>query len=255
MIIVISPAKNINEDAQVDNYSLTSIRFLKQSQQLLKQMKAFEPNDLKSLMKISDNIAQLNYQRFQQMNFNDNSQKLLPALKAFNGAVYQSMKVGEFDENDWLFAQNKLRILSGFYGLLNPQDGILPYRLEMGTKLNFESYKNLYQFWDDKINKSLQKDIDNNGDNILINLASNEYFKAVNSKDLNARIITPSFKEYKDGKYKMIAIYAKMARGYMSNYIIKNKISNPEELKLFDMESYTYNDQLSEGDNWVFTRG
>jgi len=220
----------------------------------LTKMKTVDVDEMMSLMKISENLAQLNYQRYQQMQFPLSKFKLLPSLLAFNGAVFQSMNVKSFSDDDWSYAQQKLRMLSGFYGLLRPMDGILPYRLEMGTKLEVGNNKNLYKFWDHKINNLLKEDIDANGDNVLINLASNEYFKAVVAKDIDARIITPTFKEYKDGKYKMIAIYAKMARGLMSAFIIKNKISNPEELKLFDIDNYTYNDQLSEGDNWVFTR-
>ncbi|OYT11224.1 MAG: peroxide stress protein YaaA [Bacteroidetes bacterium 4572_112] len=254
MIIIISPAKNINEDISFDAKQLSNTRFENQTNELLSRAKKLSVKDLMSMMKISENLGQLNYQRYQQMEVPFSNFKLLPALKAFNGAVFQSINVGGFTDEDWKFANDKLRILSGFYGLLRPFDGILPYRLEMGTKLDIGKHKNLYQFWDMKINNLLQNDIDTNGDNVLINLASNEYFKAVKGKELNARIITPTFKEYKDGKYKMIAIYAKMARGMMSNFIIKNKLSNPEEIKLFDTEGYSYNDQLSEGDNWVFTR-
>lgn len=255
MILIISPAKNINESIDFNSESLSATRFDSYSKALLKKMKTVDVNELMSLMKISENLAQLNYQRYQQMEYPFADYKLLPALLAFNGAVFQSMNAKIFSEEEWSFAQEKLRILSGFYGLLRPLDGILPYRLEMGTKLQIGNNKNLYSFWGNKIKEQLQSDINDNGDDVLINLASNEYYKAVVAKEMKARIITPSFKEYKDGKYKMIAIYAKMARGLMSNYIIMNKIQNPDEIKLFNIDGYSYNDKLSDNDNWTFTRG
>lgn len=255
MIIVISPAKNINEDIQLDNFEVSKPRFDAQSKKLLKQLKTLEPDDIKSLMKISENLSQLNYQRFQSMKFPFKQEEIIPALKAFNGAVYQSIKESDFNTVDWGFAQEKLRILSGFYGLLRPMDGIRPYRLEMGTKLVLGEFNNLYQFWGNKITNKLKADLKENGDNILINLASNEYFKSIDTKTLKADIITPLFKDYKDGKYKMIAIYAKMARGLMSRYIIKNRINNVDDLKLFNTDGYEYNDLLSSEKEWVFTRG
>ncbi|MCK5847183.1 MAG: peroxide stress protein YaaA [Bacteroidales bacterium] len=255
MILILSPAKKINDNIDFDNNLLTDTRFDANTINLLKRMKTLKVSDFMSMMNISENLAQLNFQRYQQMEYPFSDYKLLPALSAFNGAVFQSMNVKDFSESDWKFAQEKLRILSGFYGLLRPLDGILPYRLEMGTKINIGDNKNLYQFWNNDINDLLQADINSNGDDILINLASNEYFKAVKTRELKARVITPSFKEYKDGKYKMIAIYAKMARGLMSSFIIKNKIHNPDELKLFNIDGYSFNTQISKGDNWVFTRG
>ena len=206
-------------------------------------------------MQLSPKLAQLNYERFQSMVIPFEHGVAKPALLVFNGDVYQGMGLDTFSIDDLNYAQQKLRILSGFYGLLRPLDGILPYRLEMGTSLKVKQHKNLYEFWGDKIKKNLQRDFDMDAQQVLINLASNEYFKAVNAHQLKARIITPIFKDYKNGNYKIISFYAKKARGMMSAYILKNRIDNPEEIKLFDQDNYLYNDLLSKGDEWVFTRG
>jgi cytoplasmic iron level regulating protein YaaA (DUF328/UPF0246 family) len=188
------------------------------------------------------------------MNLPFDPKQTKPALLVFSGDVYQGMEPTSFSVADLEYAQHKLVILSGFYGLLRPLDGILPYRLEMGTHLKIRNHPHLYSFWGNKLLKKIQSAIDEQGDNVLINLASNEYFKAANASKLKARIITPVFKEYKDGSYSMVSFYAKRARGLMSAYILKNRIQNPEEIKLFDLEGYQYNDLLTKGEQWVFTR-
>ncbi len=255
MILIISPAKNINFDVEMPSIELTEVRFAKEAKHLLNILKEFSATDIASLMGISAKLAQLNFERYQLMEIPYGQSVSKAALLVFNGAVFQGMDVLSFENHDLEFSQKKLRILSGFYGLLRPLDCIMPYRLEMGTSLKVDKYKNLYEFWGNKINLLLQNDLKENGDDVLINLASNEYFKAIKQKELNARIITPVFKDYKNGQYKMIAIYAKKARGMMAAYILKNKIDNPDEIKHFDFLGYEYNDLLSENDNWVFTRG
>jgi len=255
MIVIISPAKNINFDNIQEPPFSSEIRFQDESEQLLNELKKYGHNEIVKLMKVSNKISLLNFERYQSMSFPFESKETKAALLVFNGAVFQSMNIDSFSSSDLYYAQNKLRILSGFYGLLRPLDGIMPYRLEMGTKLKVKSQKNLYSFWGNKLTKILQKDIDDNGDNILINLASNEYFKAINTKILNARIISPEFKDFKNDKYKVISIYAKQARGMMSEFILKNRIENPDEIKLFNTGGYQYNDIMSSDDNWVFTRG
>lgn len=255
MLLIISPAKNINFDVKEAGIELSEIRFSKESKLLLNKLKEYSASDIANLMGISAKLAQLNFERYQTMEIPYHKSDSKAALLVFNGAVFQRIDVRSFGNCDLEFSQKKLRILSGFYGLLRPLDCIMPYRLEMGTALKMGTNKNLYEFWGDKLNLLLQKDLKENGDDVLINLASNEYFKAVKSKDLKARIITPVFKDYKNGQYKMIAIYAKKARGMMTSYIIKNKIENPDEIKLFDAEGYQFNDLLSENDTWVFTRG
>ncbi|RLD44344.1 MAG: peroxide stress protein YaaA [Bacteroidetes bacterium] len=255
MIVIISPAKNINFDNNQEVPFSSEIRFPNESEELLHELKKYTSSDISKLMKVSSKISQLNFERFQSMNFPFDSNETKSALLVFNGAVFQSMNINTFSKSDLEYAQQKLRILSGFYGLLRPLDGIMPYRLEMGTHLPVKLYKNLYSFWGDKLTTTLQNDIDENGDDILINLASNEYFKAINTKKINARIITPEFKDFKNDKYKVISIYAKQARGMMSKFILTNRIEKPDELKLFNTAGYQYNDNMSTSDKWVFIRG
>jgi cytoplasmic iron level regulating protein YaaA (DUF328/UPF0246 family) len=205
------------------------------------------------LMSISPKLGELNANRFQtwQLPFTPGNAK--QALLAFKGDVYTGLDADTFSESDFAFSQKHLRILSGLYGVLKPLDLIQPYRLEMGTKLGNARGPNLYHFWDNKLTESLDKELESD-DNVLINLASNEYFKSVKVKSLKARMITPVFKDMKNGQYKMISFYAKKARGLMSAYIIKNKLEEVESLKGFDSEGYCFNPDMSKGDEWVFTR-
>jgi len=173
---------------------------------------------------------------------------------AFKGDVYTGLDAESLTEEDLNFAQDHLRILSGLYGILKPLDLMQPYRLEMGTKFNNQRGKNLYTFWGDIICDQLNSELSQDKTAVLINLASNEYYKAVKEKNLNARIITPAFKDWKNGQYKMISFYAKKARGLMTRYIIQNRIEDPEQLKGFDLEGYRFAESMSEGDNWTFIR-
>ena len=205
-------------------------------------------------MKVNSQIAELNYERFFRWNPDFNMENANHTLLSFKGDVFLGIDALSFTHDDFKFAQSHLRVLSGLYGLLRPLDLMQPYRLEMGTKLDTEEGKNLYEFWGSDITEGLNKQLKKIKSDTLINLASNEYFKSVKPKELNATIITPAFKEYKNGEYKMIGIYAKKARGLLSRYIIKNKLSDPEDLKSFNEEGYRFNKTLSKGNNWVFTR-
>jgi len=255
MIIVISPAKTLDFSKQDYTDSKSEITFAKQSESLISILKQYTVSEIKDMMKISDKLALLNFDRFQEWKFPFNSEKTKQALLAFKGDVYEGIDAASFSAEDFEEAQNKLRILSGLYGILKPMDLILPYRLEMGTKLDNEKGSNLYAYWDDLLTEHLNKDLQKNG-NILINLASNEYFKSLKKKNIDAEIITPVFKDFKNGNYKMISFYAKKARGMMTRYIIQNKLTDPEDLKNFDMEGYSYNDRLTTKPNeLVFTRG
>lgn len=250
MITLISPAKTLD-------YSDTSIQlsstpdFKKEIQQLVGIMKKKKPSHLKSLMNVSDDLATLNVERYQQFGKDFTFHNAKQALLAFKGDVYTNIDVDEFSEEDFEFAQSHLRILSGLYGLLKPLDLIQPYRLEMGTRLSNPKGRDLYSFWGTKIAKAINEVMD---DDYVINLASQEYFKSVNQKALKAEVITPVFKEYRDGGYKVIGIFAKQARGMMTNYIIKNRINEPEKLKLFEESGYEYDDKLSGENEWVFVR-
>lgn len=254
MLIVISPAKTLDfENARIVK-NKTNPEFTTQAKQLISILKQLDEDDLMQLMKISDKLAALNYLRFKQWQPEPDNEFARQALCAFKGEVYTGLNVDEWEENTFAFAQEHMRILSGLYGVLRPLDQISPYRLEMGIKLENKKGKNLYEFWGDSITKSIQKQLNEQGDNVLINLASNEYFKSINPKKLQAEIITPVFKDFKNGDYKVISFFAKKARGLMSRYILENELANPEDIKHFDAEGYFYNDKLSKGNEWAFTR-
>lgn len=254
MIAVISPAKSLEfEQKEPENYTLP--RMPKETRQLVGVLKEKDPEDLKNLMNISDNLAELNAGRFQSFVSRHTSKNSKPCVFSFKGDVYRGLDVESLTEKDLEYAQDHLRILSGLYGLLRPMDLIQPYRLEMGTKLAFDDYQTLYGFWGEKIVKILNKDLKAQGDDILINLASNEYFSSIDKSSLKAQIIDVEFKDFKNGEYKIISFYAKKARGLMSRYLIKNQLKDPEKLKLFDYEGYFYDDKSSTENKLVFLRG
>ena len=255
MLILISPAKTLDYSVSVPDIKATKIQFPKESLELINGLKKLNSKGVQELMNISPKLAQLNFERFQEYNYPFDNEKIKPALLVFKGEVFVGINAVNFSVDDLYYAQNHLRILSGLYGLLRPMDSILPYRLEMGTKYSTKKHKHLYDFWGMKINEAVQDELNKQRDKVLINLASNEYYKSVKAAKLDAEIITPQFKDYKNGEYKMISFFAKKARGLMTNFILKNRIQNPEELKLFNMEGYEFNHQLTEGNKWVFTRG
>jgi cytoplasmic iron level regulating protein YaaA (DUF328/UPF0246 family) len=254
MIVVISPAKSLYEHCPIHFERHTEIDFFPEAEKIVSVMKKKKPAQLAKLMDISPKLAELNFQRFQAWNPLFTPENSWQALLMFNGDVYQGLKAETFTATDFEIAQQKLRILSGVYGLLKPLDRIQPYRLEMGTNLTVSGKKNLYDFWKTKITAKINQELEQTERKILVNLASNEYFSAIDSRKLKARIITPSFKENKDGKYQMVSFFAKRARGLMSRFIIQNNISDPEEMKAFDGEGYYFNNELSGENNWVFTR-
>lgn len=255
MKILISPAKSLDFDNKALTEEFSQPQFLKSSEQLMKKLKKKSNKDLKALMKISDSLAALNVERNKNWKTPFDIDNAKQALYCFTGEVYRGIDVNSMDENDLNYTQDHLRILSGLYGILKPLDLIQPYRLEMGTKLQVEKdVNNLYQFWNESITEHLNKELKNSNEKTIVNLASNEYYKVIKEKLLNAQVITPVFKDFKNGEYKVIMTYAKFARGLMTRYIIKNKIDSPEKIKLFDMEGYSYDDNLSDGNNWVFTR-
>jgi hypothetical protein len=229
--------------------------FRKESEQIMKKLSAQSKKKLMDLMSISDNLGELNYERNQIWEFpEEGNEHAKQAVLAFTGDVYIGMNPKVFSKTDVEYAQNHLRILSGLYGLLRPMDLILPYRLEMGTDLKIGTKKNLYDFWGNKIAKAINESLKGHEEKVLVNLASNEYFKAVKAKEIEGEIISPEFKDEKNGKLKIISFYAKKARGMMSNYIIKNKIAHVEDLKGFDYEGYRFNQELSTPNKPVFTR-
>ncbi|MDY0375379.1 MAG: peroxide stress protein YaaA [Desulfobacterium sp.] len=254
MLTVISPSKTL--DFKSRSYpSHTTPFFSTHIQEIVDHMKTLSGEDLEELMKISPKLAALNYERYQNFNFPFVRENSHQALLAFKGDVYQGIAVDDYLDGDFDFAQDHLRILSGLYGLLRPLDLIQPYRLEMGLRLSGPWGKNIYQFWEDRITDRINEEVlESEGDRVLVNLASNEYFKAVRPRGLKSDLVNVHFKEKKDDGFKIIGIHAKRARGVMADFIIKNRINRVEELKPFDLNGYEFNSTLSTQEDWVFTR-
>ena len=254
MIAIISPSKTQDFSSNGQPEAFSQPQFIEQSEMLVKELRKKKTADIKSLMEVSDKIAELNYERYRQFKTPFTPEDAKQALFAFKGDVYTGIDTENYQQGELEFAQDHLRILSGLYGLLRPLDLIQPYRLEMKIKLKNRRGKDLYTFWGNRLTEALNSDFENQPNKVLINLASNEYFKALDKKKLKAEIITPVFKEHKNGKYSVIAIFAKKARGMMTDFIIKNKTEEAEELKTFSQDGYEYSEQLSQGNEWVFIR-
>ena len=254
MLTVISPAKKLDYSSSLSAAAHTQPALLKHSQELLEGLKKLSPQGVCKLMGLSDKLGALNYERFQEWSAPFNEQNARQAVLAFKGDVYQGLGADSMSNAELQWAQDHLRILSGLYGLLRPLDLMQAYRLEMGTKFANQRGGDLYSFWDGIITAELNEQL-TDADAVLLNLASNEYFKAVKQKNIRARIVTPVFMDSKDGKYKIISFFAKKARGLMAAFIIKGKITDVEDIKNFDSDGYSFNSALSEGDRWVFTRG
>ena len=249
MLAVISPSKTQDfEPAQISVFTQT--RQIEQSQVLVDLLKDKTQDDIASLMSISDKLSKLNFDRFQTFSTPFTLSNAKQALLAFKGDVYNGIDAPNLSLDDLEFAQGHLRMLSGLYGVIRPLDLIQPYRLEMGTKLKNSQGKNLYEFWNDQISQVLNED----ESEVIINLASNEYFKGIDKNSINAKIINIAFKELKHDVYKIIGIYAKRARGLMVNYMIKNRLTEPESLKDFNVEGYQFRQAMSDDLTWVFTR-
>lgn len=252
MKILISPSKTIDFDSNLVNKLHSKPQFLKQTNELVNILKTFQKEDIAKLMKISDNLSKLNYDRFQSFTEEFNLKNSKQAILIFKGDVYEPIKVKKYDNEDFAFMQENLRIISGLYGILRPMDIIKPYRLEMSTRLKNNSGSDLYKFWGNKLVELLNNEV--KSDEVIINLASNEYFKAINKKISKAKILDIEFKENKSGQYKIIGIMAKKARGNMVNYIVKNRIDNYNELKNYNVDNYTYSEELSSPEKLSFVR-
>lgn len=253
MIVLLSPAKTLDYNIEYNN-GHSQPRLLSESTLLVENLRGKSVDDIRALMKVSDNIAVLNHQRFQAFETPFNTDNAKPAALVFKGDVYQGLDANSLDEESLDFAQKHIRILSGLYGILRPLDLMQPYRLEMGTKLQNDKGKNLYEFWGNQITDLINEDLVENNNNIIINLASNEYFKSVKKKALQGQIYDIQFKENRNGIYKIIAFNAKKARGRMARYIAQNKITNAEALKAFDWDNYLFNEDLSNDTTFCFTR-
>lgn len=254
MILVISPAKTLDYDSELPVKSHSMPPFLEDSSLLIKELKKKTVEDIKGLMKLSDKLAELNVERYKKWSQPFNETNARQSMFAFKGDVYVGLDAYSLDENEIDFAQDHLRILSGLYGVLKPLDLMQPYRLEMGTKMKNARGKNLYEFWGSKISELLNAELKGKKSNVLVNLASNEYYSAVKKNALNAEVITPQFLDCKNGNYKMISFYAKKARGMMCSWVIKNKIDNPEDLVKFDVAGYRLCQERSKPMNPIFIR-
>jgi len=254
MLITLSPSKGQDFEKPGRTKKHSNPADLKDSELLIKELRKIKSKQLQELMAVSENIAKLNVDRYQSFTTPFTTKNAKQAIFAFKGDVYGGLDLDKFTEDDYVYAQDHLRILSGLYGCLRPLDLIQPYRLEMKTKLKNERGENLYQFWDDQITKSLNKELKKQQEPVLVNLASNEYFKSVKPKLLAGRLLNINFKETKDGKTRVVAIFAKRARGMMADYIIRNRIENPEDIKKFRAEGYRFNKSLSDDKQWTFER-
>ena len=252
MKIVVSPAKSLNFESPLPIQNYTESLFLKDAETIQKTLKKKKPKQLMELMDISEKLADLNWERNQNWSLPFSPENARPAVFAFDGDVYTGLDAYTIPMDKFPILEDKLRILSGLYGVLKPLDLMQPYRLEMGTSLPIGTKKNLYEFWKKKVTASLNSELQEN--ELFINLASNEYFSAVDTKTLKVPVITPEFKDYKDGKLKMISFFAKKARGLMVRYIIDTNAETIEDLKQFNYDGYAFDANLSKGNTLVFTR-
>jgi uncharacterized protein len=254
MLILISPAKNLDYSPPLIEVSRTVPRMADDTAALAKVTVKLSRADIAKMMHLSDKLADLNWHRFQSLKSALDSDDTLQAALAFNGDVYQGLSARTLASDDLDWAQQHLRILSGLYGLLRPLDAIAPYRLEMGTRLKTRRGTSLYDYWGAKISKALNADLADSAEPVVVNLASTEYFSAVDKKALKARIVTCHFKEIKDGEARILSFYAKKARGMMARFAIEGRIDKPEGLKEFNVEGYQFDAAISKLNDWVFTR-
>lgn len=254
MLILLSPAKSLDYDSELLTGRSSVPRLLDDSEELVGILRKLSAKQVGDLMGVSEKLAELNAERFQVWERDFTKENSRAAILAFTGDVYQGMELGEWSDADFLLAQKRVRILSGLYGVLRPLDLMQAYRLEMGTRLENKRGKNLYEFWGDKVTEVLNRDLKGSGNELVVNLASQEYFKSVKSKLLDGELITPVFKDEKGGKYKIIAFFAKKARGMMADYLVRNEVTDVAGLKKFKTAGYKYCAKESKGGEIVFLR-
>lgn len=254
MIAVISPAKTLDYESRCPSVSVSQPDFLDEAEELVGVLRRKRRPQLRELMHISEKLADENYLRYQDWRRPFSEDNARPALLAFKGDVYTGFDLDAYTKRDFSFAQKHLRILSGLYGVLRPLDLMQPYRLEMGTALKTARGRDLYAFWDAAITEAINSALAETRAKTLVNLASQEYFRSIRDDAVNGTVVTPVFKDLKNGNYKILSFYAKKARGMMADYLIRNRLKKAEDLKGFDRAGYRFDEELSEGDTWVFTR-
>ena len=252
MKILLSPAKSLNFKSNLPTKIHSEPCFLKEANFLNSILKSKKPSEISDLMHISSSLGDLNYERFQQWSPSPNKENARQAIYAFSGDVYKGIDSYTIKNDKIDFMQNSIRILSGHYGLLRPLDLIQPHRLEMGTKMSFKDYKNLYDYWKKQVSLELNKELSK--DEVILNLASNEYFKVIDTKVMDSPIYSANFKQYRDGDFKTIAIYSKKARGLMTRFIVDNKIDSIDDIKSFNYDGYIFQEDMSSDKDFVFTR-
>jgi hypothetical protein len=255
MIILMNSSKTLDfqQKARISKHTIPEL--IKDAEILVKKLRKLSEPDISKLMKVSQKLAKLNIERYANWQTDLKGPHAKQALPAFKGDIYSGLDIENYKLKDFEFAQKQLRILSGLYGILRPLDLIQPYRLEMATKLATTRGQNLYHFWGTKINETLKALLKREKSGVLVNLCSVEYFKSIKPALLDATVITPVFKEHKDGAYRFVTVYAKKARGLMCNFIIRNHLNRIEDLKSFNVAGYQFNEKISSNDQWVFTRG
>jgi len=255
MILVLSPAKSLNYESPAPIEEVSSTRFKKESAQLIKELRKLSREEVSKLMSISSPLADLNVGRYKQWRQSPKQEQVKQAIFAFNGDVYAGFEADSLPKEKWEYIQQHIRILSGLYGLLRPMDLMQPYRLEMGTKLKMDDYKNLYEFWGSKITKAIAKDLkETDSEQVLINLASQEYFKSVKPKELKCPVINIDFKDWKNGTFKVISFFAKKARGKMAREIVLQELNAADQIKQLTFDGYAFDANHSTDNTWTFTR-
>jgi cytoplasmic iron level regulating protein YaaA (DUF328/UPF0246 family) len=254
MLAILSPAKTLDYATPLPTKKSSEPQFIEESSELIRHLRELSPGDLSVKMKLSDKLARLNAQRYAAWRPAFDTDEARPAIHAFKGDVYQGLDAPTLSARDHNYAQKHLRILSGLHGLLRPLDRIRPYRLEMGTRLVTPRGENLYDFWGSKVTDALNSAISEQKHRALINLASHEYANVIQPQAIEARIITVRFLDYKNGAYKFMSFYGKRARGSMARYMIDQRVKTLKQLRAFDVDGYRFNEERSEGDDWVFTR-
>ncbi|MFT6864558.1 MAG: cytoplasmic iron level regulating protein YaaA (DUF328/UPF0246 family) [Akkermansiaceae bacterium] len=254
MIVLLSPAKSLDYESPLLTKRATKPRFIDDSAELILLLRRLSEGQVGELMSISEKLAQLNHERFASWEADFTKENARAAILAFTGDVYQGMALADWSKEDFETAQKRVRILSGLYGVLRPLDLMQPYRLEMGTKLATGRGKNLYEFWGHSLTKSLNADLKKSGSDRVVNLASNEYFSAVKKKELDGKLLTPVFKDEKNGTYKIISFYAKKARGMMADFIVRKGVTDPTELRKFKTAGYRFSKKDSDDATLVFLR-